>query len=191
MDVVTYLSAALLLTASLSVLFLVGRHLVRQQRERAEHDAIREQGLVGASAAQAGIRPGLASGMASGMASSGMPHLPLTDGLAAEPPPVGEFLRQFEPIESDLHVYSRLALFGPAAAPIVVHNGGVLLMYGTAASQVTVRKGGTLWLYGTLVGDVLNEGGALQIVGTVVGRVLTRDGQTVVHPIARLAHAPQ
>lgn len=121
-------------------------------------------------------------------ASSAEPLIHTKPSIATnQPHSVEGFLKLYEPIESDLHVYTRQAVFGPVVSPITIHNGGQLMLFGTCASSVTVRSGGVAVLYGLVTGDVVNEGGSLLVHGTVMGNIDQIAGCTTVSGLAQTA----
>ncbi len=97
------------------------------------------------------------------------------------------FLCQYTPAENDLHIYSRLAIFGPSIHPITVHNGGQLMLFGPCAASITVRSGGMAMVYGLVTGELVNEGGDMHVYGTVIGKIHKNGGSTSIHPVARVS----
>ena len=81
------------------------------------------------------------------------------------------FVFQHAPVERDLHVYGRLAVFGAVLQPVTVHSGGHLVLFGPCIAPVRVRRGGRAVLYGVLIADLFNDGGEVLMHGTVTGRI--------------------
>lgn len=164
MDVVTYLTSALLVAVSLALVVLGFRFDVRLRRRR--HAA-------GKAASAEGLAPG-----------EGMPIAALPAVVGSGIPSLDGFGRHYDPVEEDLHVYARLALFGPVTRPVVVHNGGYCLLFGPCVASITVRAGGAAVVCGLVTGDLVNEGGEIHVHGKVLGVLRRQGGHTVVHPLA-------
>jgi len=165
MEVVTYLTSALLVAVSIALVVLGFRFDVRLRRQ-AWRPPRTEPELPPAAGGPAGTHSG--PGMAPG---------PSLDG----------FTLHYQPVEEDLHVYSRLALFAPVTRPVIVHNGGHFQLFGPCAASLVVRPGGAAVVYDLVTGDAVNEGGELHVHGKVLGAVRRTAGNTVIHPLASVA----
>ncbi|AKJ29200.1 hypothetical protein [Caldimonas brevitalea] len=172
MQVVTYLTSTLLIAVSVGLVLLAFRYEVR--RRRSLHELVNSRELVVLDDSEI-ERDREVSVPHAGVAAH-------TADLSSAPPWHGleGFHCQHTPAEECLHVHSKLALFSPALAGVVVHKGGELRLFGPCVGSVTVRVGGTCFSYGTVTGDALNEGGVLRVYGTIIGEVKTKQGATFI-----------
>lgn len=173
MEVLTYLKSTLAIAACLSVIFLVLRHVVRRESGRRDERTQEGSFLVATSSLS--------------REENKPPSAPVG---AVHPELLAEFVCQYTPPETDLHVYSKIALFAPSVFPIHVHKGGHLLLLGTAVGNVSVRTGGIAVVYGLVVGEVLNEGGQLQVFGRIIGKLTETAGSTCVHASSQITNVP-
>lgn len=168
MEVVTYLTSTLMVAASIAAVALAFWFRVKRRSRRKWGDHSSES-------------------MAMLMESELSPTPSWTNDSAS--PSMEDFFHQYTPAESDLHIYTNLAMFGPTIYPITVHNGGRIVIFGTCANSVVVRPGGVAIIYGTITGNLSNEGGEIDLHGTVIGEILRSKGRTSIHPTARTSLA--
>lgn len=166
MEVVTYLTSTLIVATAVS-LVIFGFWFDTTRRRR----SLRSDTQAGAARPEADL------------SLPGEPELPtraaFTDGTD---PSLEGFVLQHAPIERDLHVYGRLAVFGAVLRPVTVHAGGVLVLFGPCIASIQVRRGGQAAVYGVVTGDLVNDGGEIDVYGNITGTVHEHAGRTWVHP---------
>ena len=163
-------TSTLLYAVSLAILFLVFAFVISRIKKRRVQCNAKENGLLAMSEVMEKAEESLS------------PNIGKID--------VFEFVRLHEPIEDDLFIYSKIAVFSPITANVTVQRNGVFLLYGTCVGHLAVNAGGAAVVYGTLIGSIDNKGGHIELFGKIIGTVKSNTGKCVIHKTAQLSDAP-
>lgn len=161
MEVVTYLTSTLIVAMAIS-LVVFGVWFDTTRRRRGLHLDEPESAWL-----PAGDHASHAEPMATAQVTPAAPGDSSLDG----------FVFQHAPVERDLHVYGRLAVFGAVLQPVTVHSGGQLVLFGPCIAPVRVRRGGRAVLYGVMTGDLTNDGGDIEVFGAITGAIHEHAGK--------------